>query len=86
MHTVVLNCSTLNFFFADMTVKTVSEEYTPLHLAARLKPATCYGTANERVEPDSSGPDTSIIDYLKQCKDVNVSRSYKNVAIAKTQT
>ena len=61
-----------------MTVKTVSEEYTPLHLAARLiphKPAsqTCCG-ASDRVEPDSSRPDTRLlIDYLKKCRNVNVS-------------
>ena len=60
-----------------MTVKTISEKYTPLHLAARLipqKPAsqTCCDT--DQVVPDSSGPNTSsIIGYLKRCNDVNVS-------------
>jgi hypothetical protein len=58
-------------------VKTVSEGYTPLHLAARLTPhkpaCSCSTDGGERVEPDSS-EDTSVIDYLlKECKDVDVS-------------
>ena len=65
------------FFFADMTVKTISEEYTPLHLAARLiphKPASQTYCDTDRVVPDSIGLNTSsIIGYLKQCEDVNVS-------------
>jgi hypothetical protein len=56
-------------------VKTVSEGYTPLHLAARLTPQepACCSTdvIDGRVVPDSS--EDTVIDYLKGCKDVDVS-------------
>ena len=73
---------------ADVTAKTVSEEYTPLHLVARFIPpktthsteGTCvkttYSTEGGRVVPDAddSSEDTNtVINYLKQCKGVDVS-------------
>ena len=65
----------------DITAKTMSEEYTPLHLAARFIPqkaasdhreleGTTSGTA--RVEADGENEET-ILNYLKGCKGVDVS-------------
>ena len=60
-HRININC--LHCLPTDVTVKTVSEEYTPLHLAARFIPCDTTGS---RVEPDSN--EESIIKYLKECK------------------
>ena len=65
----------------DITAKTMSEEYTPLHLAARFIPQKASsdhreleGTASgaARVEADGENEE-SILNYLKGCKGVDVS-------------
>ena len=65
------------FLHADVTAKTVSEEYTPLHLAARFIPQkTTCSTEGARVVPDTDGSSddvNTVINYLKQCKGVDVS-------------
>ena len=67
------------YLLADVTVKTVSEEYTPLHLAARFIPqkttVTCANSTagSLRVVPDSDEDGNTVINYLKECKGVDVS-------------
>ena len=73
-----------------MTVKTVSEEYTPLHLAARFKPpetTTQKSVENGRNESRMEGTteadgssgqltrqDSSTMEYILSCKQADVSQ------------